>query len=278
MRIGIAGVDGSHAEDFLRHFNIEARYGDLRVTAIWGGTDARSAELLARSPGLTIAGSLEALVSAVDAVIVGDRHGGLHKHHALAAIAAGKPLFIDKPLANSLTDATAIVEAAERARVPLLSGSALRWQPETQALKTRLAAMPGPMRLFAYGTWYPDNDYGGAIYYAIHTVELAQELVGSDWREVGIERGTNPRVYYRAGPHEVTMEFRPLGETGSSAFGVKIETPGTGLDQPIPLGDDYMAPVCDSIAAMLRTGASPMSRDELLTPVALMEEIDRLLA
>ena len=37
MRIGIAGVDGSHAEDFLRHFNSEARYGDRRVTAIWGG-------------------------------------------------------------------------------------------------------------------------------------------------------------------------------------------------------------------------------------------------
>ncbi len=278
MRIGIAGVDGSHAEDFLRHFNTEARFGDLRVTALWGGTTARSAELLALSPGLTIAGSLESLVSGVDAVVVGDRHGGLHRPHALAAIAAGKPVFVDKPLANSLADATAIVEAAEHARVPLFSGSALRWQAETQALKARLAALSGPMRLFAYGTWYPDNEYGGAIYYAIHTVELIEELVGPDCHDVRVEEGTTPRVHCRAGLHDVTLEFRPLDETGSSAFGVRIETPGTVLDQPIPLGDDYMAPVCDRMAAMLRTGASPMSRHELLAPIALMEEVDRLLA
>ena len=278
MRIGIAGVDGSHAEDFLRHFNSEARCGDTRVTAIWGGTPARSAELLALSPGLTIAASLDSLIAGVDAVIVGDRHGALHREHALAAIAVRKPVFVDKPLANSLPDASAIVDAATRAQVPLLSGSALRWQTETQELKARLAAIQGPVRLFAYGTWYPDNEYGGAIYYAIHTVELVQELLGPAWRDVRIERGTHPRVHYLARAHEVTMEFRPLDDSGSSAFGVRIEAPGTVIDQPIPLGDNYMAPVCERIARMLRAGTSPMSRDDLLAPVALMEEVDRLLA
>ena len=278
MRIGIAGVDGSHAEDFLRHFNSEARHGDLRVTSVWGGTSARSAELLALSPGLTIADSLETLVAHVGAVIVGDRHGGLHRQHALAAIGAGKPVFVDKPLANSLADAAAIVEAAGHAGLPLLSGSALRWQTETQELKSRLATLSGPVRLFAYGTWYPDNEYGGAIYYAIHTVELVQELLDPDWRDLRVERGANPRVRYIAGPHEVTLEFRPLDDTGSSAFGVSIESTDAAIDQPIPLGDDYMAPVCERIAAMLETGASPMSRDELLGPVAMMDEIDRLLA
>jgi predicted dehydrogenase len=278
MRIGIAGIDGSHAEDFLRHFNVEARYGDMRVTTVWGGTAARHTELLGRSPGLTVVGSLALLIDSVDAVIVGDRDGRLHKYRALPAIAAGKPVFVDKPLANSLADATEIVDAAERAGIPLLSGSALRWQAETQALKARLAAISRPTRLLAYGTWYPDSSYGGAVYYAIHTVELVQELLGPKWTGIEVERGADPRVHSRAGSHEITMEFRALEASGSSTFGVRIDAAGSFLEQPIPLGKDYMAPVCERIASMLRTDIRPMSRDELLAPVALMEEIDRLLA
>jgi len=48
--------------------------------------------------------------------------------------------------------------------------------------------------------------------------------------------------------------------------------------QPIVLGDDYMLPVINQFAAMLRSRTSPMSREDLLAPLALMEEIDALLA
>ncbi len=89
-------------------------------------------------------------------------------------------MFVDKPLANSLSDARTDGGGggSDRAGVPLLSGSALRWQPEAAQLKTRLAGLDGPIDLAAYGTWYPQNEYGGAIFYAIHTVELVQELAG----------------------------------------------------------------------------------------------------
>jgi hypothetical protein len=83
-------------------------------------------------------------------------------------------------------------------------------------------------------------------------------------------------VRYRCGPHTVTLEFRPLsGE--SSDFGVEVKSGKVAFRQSIPLGDDYMLPVCDQIAAMLRTGRSPLSRQQLLAPVALMDEIDALL-
>jgi hypothetical protein len=85
-------------------------------------------------------------------------------------------------------------------------------------------------------------------------------------------------MQYRAGTHDVTLEFRLLDEAGASAFGVAVEGAGVAIEQPIVLGDDYMAPVADRIAAMFRTGASPMTRDELLAPVGLMNEINRLLS
>jgi predicted dehydrogenase len=276
MRIGIAGIESSHAEDFLRHFNSEARHPDIAVTAFWGGDEARSAELLARAPGIRAADSLDDLIANVDAVIIGDRHGDLHLPHALPAIEAGKAVFVDKPLACSVSDATSIVDAAERARVPLLSASALRWQVETVMLKARLAYLDGPLAIRGYGTWYPDSEYGGAIFYAIHTLELMQELVGTDWSGLRVEPGDEPVISYEAGRASVTMTLHPLGPTGASAFGVGVTAPQLNCDKPIPLGDDYMAPVADRIAAMLRSGQG-MDRETLLAPIRLMTAVDALL-
>jgi predicted dehydrogenase len=277
MRLGLVGVDSSHAEDFLRHFNAEQRHNPIRVTALWGGDDERMTALAALAPEAQPMDSLAALLAEVDAVIVGDRHGGLHRTHAIAALEAGRPVFVDKPLANTLSDATAIVDAAERYGVPVLSGSALRWQAETRRLKAKLAGLDGPIELLAYGTWYPQNEYGGAIFYAIHTIELVQELLGVEWNKLRPRAEDDlSAVRYRVGPHSVTLEFRPLSG-GSSDFGVEVSADKVAFRQSIALGDDYMLPVCDQIAAMLRNGHSPMTRQELLAPVALMEEIDGVL-
>jgi predicted dehydrogenase len=277
MRIGLAGVDGSHAEDFLRHFNSEGRHHDIAVTAFWGGTESRTAELLALAPNLLAADSLDRLIADVDAVIVGDRHGDLHLPHALPAIAARKPVFVDKPFTCNVNDAIALIDAADRAGTPLLSGSALRWQAETARLKARLTYLDGPFAISGYGTWYPDSEYGGAIFYAIHTLELMQELVGMEWSDLRVEAGEHPTIRYEAGRASVTLQLHPLGPSGSSAFGASVKAPQLSCDTPIPLPDDYMAPVTDRIAAMLRSGQG-MDRETLLAPIRMMAEIDALLA
>lgn len=278
MRIGLAGVDGSHAEDFLRHFNSEPRHRDIAVTAFWGGDESRTRELLALAPGVAAADSLGALIAGVDALIVGDRHGDLHLPHALPAIAAGKPVFVDKPLACRVADAESIVDAAERNGTPLLSASALRWQRETILLKARLAYLDGAFAIAGYGTWYPQSDYGGAIFYAIHTIELMQELVGPKWSNLRVmAAGDHPVVCYEAGPAIVTLSLHPLGPSGASAFGASVTSRQLSCDQAIPLPDDYMAPVVDHIVTMLRTGEG-MDRETLLAPVRLMAEIDALIA
>src|SRR3569833_3080989 len=84
MRLGLVGVDSSHAEDFLRHFNAEHRHNPIRVTALWGGDDERMTALTALSAEARPMEPLPALLAAVNAVIVGDRHGDLHRAHAIA--------------------------------------------------------------------------------------------------------------------------------------------------------------------------------------------------
>jgi predicted dehydrogenase len=276
-RIGLIGLDSSHAEDFLRHFNLEGRYTGFRITAMADGDEARMDELDAFAPGLDRAASLNELLGMTDAVIVGHRHGDQHRAAAIAALAAGKPTFVDKPLANSVADADAIVAASEMHGTPLLSGSALRWQAETARLKARVAGIEGDYELMAYGTWYPDSEYGGAVFYAIHTVELVQELLGIGWKKLRVRSGTNPAVQFKTNGAIVSLEFRPLGPSGSSAFGVDVEGKGLEFKQPIPLGDDYMAPVAAKFAKMLESGKSCLSHEELVAPLRLMREIEELL-
>ncbi|MBN9305214.1 MAG: hypothetical protein BGO82_09105 [Devosia sp. 67-54] len=276
-RIGLIGLDSSHADDFIRHLNREGRHPDLRITALQGGREARMAELQALDRDLVVCPTVENLLGKVDAVIVGHRDGALHRDAAIACLAASRPVFVDKPLANTRSDAEAIVDAAGRAGVALLSGSALRWQAETRRIKARLAGVDGATELHAWGTWHPHSDYGGAIFYAIHTVELAQELLGPHFRKVKRCRTGDPAIAYRCGDTAVTLSFQPPGASGHAEFGVEISGRGVAFRRPIVLGDDYMLPVVDRIAIMLRTGVSPMSREELIAPLALMEEIDALL-
>src|SRR5687767_13934571 len=61
-----------------------------------------------------------------------------HLDPALAALAAGKPAMIEKPVAHSLAAARTIAAAAERAGVPVLVGHLLRFEPRWLAARQRL--------------------------------------------------------------------------------------------------------------------------------------------
>ena len=58
---------------------------------------------------------------------------------------------------------------------------------------------------------------------------------------------------------------------------MEVEGRDLAFKQPIPLGDDYMAPVAAKFAKMIETGRPCLSHDELLAPILLMREIETLL-
>ena len=109
-------------------------------------------------------------------------------------------------------------------------------------------------------------------------MELVQELLGISWKKLKLKSATYPTVQFKTNGTAVSLEFRPLGPSGSSAFGVEVNGKGLGCNQPIALGDDYMAPVAAKFAKMLETRKACLSHDELLAPIRLMHEIDGLLA
>jgi predicted dehydrogenase len=115
----------------------------------------------------------------------------LHVEHGLAAVAAGIPALVEKPLAADVGSATRLVEAAERAGVPLLVGHHRRHNPLIREAKAivdsgrlgRLVAVhaffwllkPDPYFDVA---WRREPGGGPILINLIHDVDLLRHLCG----------------------------------------------------------------------------------------------------
>ena len=123
----------------------------------------------------------------VDAVVVATRHDS-HAGLVLQALAAGKPIFIEKPLCLTLEELTAIESAYARAERPLVMvGFNRRFAPQVTRIKALLAGT-GPKSFVmtvnagasAIDHWTQDPSVGGGriIGEACHFVDLLRFLAG----------------------------------------------------------------------------------------------------
>lgn len=80
----------------------------------------------------------------------------LHAELSLAAIAAGKPVICEKPLATTLADATTLAEAACAARVPTAVPFAYRYYPTIWEIRTRIQAGEAGDLLLLHGSYLQD--------------------------------------------------------------------------------------------------------------------------
>ena len=84
--------------------------------------------------GVEIIDSIDELLEKVDVVLLETNDGRCHFEQVLSVLKAGKPVFVDKPLAGSLAGAVAIFGAARRYDVPIFSSS-LRYMQSAQAIR-----------------------------------------------------------------------------------------------------------------------------------------------
>jgi predicted dehydrogenase len=115
-----------------------AAYHRSSVVA-WAGPSAEAAELEQFGPA-NVYRDVEELVAdpAVDAVLVATPDW-VHTGPAIAALDAGKPVLIEKPLAITGTDARAILAAQQRAGVKAMTLFNHRWVPAYWQAKERTA-------------------------------------------------------------------------------------------------------------------------------------------
>ena len=127
LTLGIAGaglIGRAHIERMRRS-------AECRLAAI--ADPGPEAAAYAGSLGVAHYADLDVMLAAerLDGVIVATPNAA-HAPNALSCIGRGLPVLIEKPLAESLANAERIVEAAERAGVPVLVGHHRRHNPILQ--------------------------------------------------------------------------------------------------------------------------------------------------
>lgn len=205
MRIAVAGL-GYWGPNIARNF------ASIPGAELAGGCDP-SAEarerLAARFPGVRLTGELDELLGdeGLDAVALATPVP-THAELAVRVLEAGKHCFVEKPLAQSVTDAERAVAAARASDRILMVGHLLEYHPGVQKLKelTESGAL-GDRIYYIYGNRLNLGklraDENALWSLGAHDVSVVLHLAGEEpWTAVA-----HGESYVRAGVEDVAFCF-----------------------------------------------------------------------
>ena len=285
IRIGLIGLDTSHAPAFTAIINDTSRddhvAGARVVCAYRGGSpdvEASAARIdrftaqIRDQHGVPIVPSIAELVSEVDAVILTSVDGRVHLDQARPVLAAGLPLFIDKPMAASLADVKTLFRLAEESGAPCFSASALRFIPEVQKVlaDSSLGAVLG---CFAYSPASLEPHHPDLFWYGVHGIEILFTFMGPDCREV--IRIKQPDADAVTGVWEDgRLGIYRGGRAGKGGYGAMVFFERGIRHVEYGSGSLYR-PLVKEIVKFFRSGVAPVSPEETTAIFAFMEGADQ---
>jgi predicted dehydrogenase len=281
IRAGIVGLDTSHVIAFTTTLNKgpknpadAEKVAGVKVVAAspQGSKDIESSTKRVpeytekvKALGVEIVDSVEELVKRVDVVFLESNDGRVHLEQVRPVLKAGKPVFIDKPIAGSLVDTIRILDEAKKAGVPLFCSSSLRFGKNTQAVRNgsigrvQSAETTSPASL--------EKTHPDLFWYGVHGCESLFTVMGTGC--MSVKRGTTPD-----GKIEVTGKWEG-GRTGifreNKAYGGKAV--GEKGEASVGSYDGYDVLLFE-IVKMFRSGKAPVSAEETTALYAFMEAAD----
>ena len=281
LRAGIVGTTTSHVPAFTGTINDPKATGDLTgvkvVAGFTGGIEDNPSSWdrrekytqYLREQGCTIYDTIEEMMKHVDVVLLESVDGRPHLEQAKPVIAAGKPLFIDKPMAGSLADVIEIFRLAKEANVPCFSSSSLRYSSEYQAMRNN-SPIGDIVGCAAYSPCSLEEHHPDFFWYGVHGMEILYTIMGAGCQTVTRVHtdGTDLAVGVWEGGRVATFRGIRAGKRGYGAtvFGAK------GI-QFCNKYDGYK-PLVHKICKFFKTGVPPISAEETIEMFAFMEAAD----
>ena len=283
VRVGIIGLDTSHAIAFTKIMNVDKDPGvaGFRMVAAyqWGSRDIVSStnrypKYLAqvKDMGVEVVPTIDGLLEKVDCVCLETNDGREHLWQAEKVFKSGKPCFIDKPLAHNLRDAKKIYDLGKRYGAKYFSSSALRYGKVVQAArngeygKVRAVALTSPAPLEKQGT---HNFYS---WYGIHGFEPYVTVMGTGAEKVSCFRSETDDAVNVAYPDGRVGQLHLFRNAWTYTGYILPEKPRDSKS-PAVLTDGYPGyePLLRDIVKFFRTGTVPFPPEETLEIFALME-------
>lgn len=283
LRIGIIGMDTSHVPAFTKLFHDPAAAEDLSgfrvVAGLPDGSDTpMSRDRIegftneARDLGVEIVDSVEALMEKSDRLMILSVDGRIHLGQARALFAAGKPVFVDKPVAGTLAECIALYDLAADLDIPCFSASSTRFGPRIVDPAWRSKAG----RVLGVTSWGPLSYQAGQpelFFYGIHGIEALFTAMGPGCLSVTRVKTSVHDVVTGTWNDGRVGIYRGLLQ-GDKPYGLTIH----GEQSTVNLVEEpsYEA-LCVEIGRFFKTGVPPVSAAETLEIYAFMEAADESL-
>jgi hypothetical protein len=281
LRLGIVGTDTSHVIAFTKILNDASQPDHVpgaRVVAAYkgGSKDIKDsyervdkfAEELKTKWKVEFSADIASMCRKVDAVLIESVDARSHLEQAKVVIAAGKPMFIDKPLASTLEDARQIAKLAKDAGVPWFSSSSLRFGEIGTTMK-----YPDTLGVT---TWGPvpieEHHHLELAWYAIHPIEMLYTLMGMGCEEVTRTYTDGADVVvgrWRGGRIGSVRALRPYGGYGAVVFRAK------SVMQSNPKASAGYRPLVVEIVKFFETKQPPVSNEETLEIFSFLDAAQR---
>ena len=279
FRIGIIGLDTSHVTAFTQAINNPAKNYDCKVVAGYpgGSPDIDSSrnrvkgytEELRDKYSVEIVDSIEELCKKVDGVLLESLDGRPHLKQAIPVIKAGKPLFIDKPMAGSLADVIEIFRLAKENNVPCWSSSSLRFSPGVIDARSD-PNIGGVLGCDAYGPCSLEEHHPDLYWYGVHGVEMLFTIMGPGCRTVSRTQTADFELVVGVWEGGRIGTFRGLRK-GKSDYGATVFG-----NKAIASASEYAGygPLIDEIVKSFKTGKPPVPAEETIEMFAFMSAAD----
>ncbi len=280
VKIGMIGLDTSHSIAFTRLINDPENpnvsgysvvaaypYGSRTIESSYSRIPGYIEDM--KKMGIRIVDSIAELLAETDVILLETNDGNLHLEQSLEVFRAGKPVFIDKPVAGSLKDTVAIYKAAERYNVPMFSSSSLRWARHTYELRSG-ETVGRILGSDTYGPCAIEPSHMDLAWYGVHGVEMLFTVMGKGCREVTRVHQPDTDIVVGTWEDGRLGSFRGIragragfGGTAFGERGIHEIGPSTGY-----------GPLIDEVIKFFRTGNPPICPKETIEIFAFMEAAD----
>lgn len=240
------------------------RLDGVQVTHLWTDDAAEAPAVAAAALIPHVVGRAEEVIGEVDAVLIATDDGFDHVRRAAPFVAAGLPVFVDKPLALTVADLRTFT-TWQKSGARILSSSGLRYAPE---IADRLAGTIDP----AIGElrWIAGVSTKTWERYGIHLLEPMARVLGPGFVSVRLETGPGLEIAHLEHRGGVQASL-PVIFDGGATFGT-LHLCGTAGQATIRFADTYTAfrrQLADFVA-FVRTGVPPYPFAETVECMAVL--------
>ena len=283
IRVAVVGLDTSHSVEFVRRMQAPdcapaLKVPGLRATACLRfetpfqnaeGLDARQRQLEAW--GVKVTTSFAESVADCDAIMIEINDPAFHLDYFRRCVSLGKPIFLDKPLADGLAAGCEVRKLADTAGVPVMSCSSLRF---VNGLVAACGQVPAPAQVAVFGALGRAPAGSSVVWYGVHAFEMLERAMGRGATRATVVNdacGITAVIEYDGGRHGVVELVE-----GAYSYGGTLRGNGKAAAFVADMSLAYTEQLSE-VERFFRTGQSPVTLDDAVEVLAMLVATERAL-